>query len=418
MGVAINNVVCLQVVEDVFLDHGCIFQSSEMRLFLVLRRPCFRWSVAYTFVFVVLMPFIGQDLPYSVYRSAKWTYVTMQEKALDGHNRALVEAEVYLRTLEMRSRSLVVEDGFVDLVVVVVTSRRVVGLRPLGYLTRTVAALSRAAVSSAWPTSKQLFICDVNAGPAPHIEADRLRKYFHVVVRFPKANASAAILDPFEKEKQDYAFCLERALQLTSAYVLIVEDDAVALDNLFHVLPHMLHIPMLASGAHWWSHLKLYYPERWQGFSLDVRTALELLALFSITYAIWIALLGAWWRERRHRFWHAFAAGFLVVLLALSVGRQHLIELKQISGYLYSLAPDPACCSPAVLYNAKFAKLLVPYLLNEVQCSNGYPLDMALKSFVNRLQWPGFRVEPNLFRHIGLLSTMKGYSRYVEDFLM
>jgi len=368
---------------------------------------------AYACVFIVIMPFLAQDLIYSVYRSAKWTHVTMQEKVLDGHRQALLEAEVYLRTLEWRSKLLVPDDDLVDVIIVVVTSRRVMGSRTLGYLTRTVAALSRVAQSSSWPATKQLFICDVNAGPAPHLEADRLRQYFHVHVRFPNASASAVILDPFEKEKQDYAFCLQEALHFTTKYVLLVEDDAVVQENLFHVLSHILH-----TSTHSWSHLKLYYPERWQGFSTDIRTAVELTSVFGIASVIWSTVLYVGCHKHRKRLRHSAIGGVLVVLLALSIGRQHLIELKQVSPYLYSLSPDPACCSPAIFYNAEFARQLVPYLASEVQCSNTYPLDMALSSFVNRLQWPGFRVEPNLFRHIGLISTMKGYSRYVEDFLM
>lgn len=336
----------------------------------------------------------------------------MQEKVLDGHRQALLEAEVYLRTLEWRSKPLVPDDGLVDVMIVVVTSRRVVGSRPLGYLTRTIAALSRVARSSSWPATTQLFICDVNAGPAPHIEADRIRQYFHVRVRFPNTSVSSAILDPFEKEKQDYAFCLQEALRFREKYVLIVEDDAVAQDNLFGVLSHILR-----TTTHPWSHLKLHYPERWQGFSADIKTVLELTSIFGITHVIWTAILYIGWREQRKRFRHSVTGGVLVVLLALSVGRQHLIGLKQTSSHLYSLGPDPACCSPAILYDAEFARWLVPYLANEVRCSSTYPLDMALNSLVNRLQWPGFRVEPNLFRHIGLISTMKGYSRYIEDFV-
>lgn len=364
-------------------------------------------------MFIVIIPLLAQDLVFSVYLSAKWTHVTMQEKVLDGHRRALFEAEVYLRTLEWRSRPLVPDDGLVDVIIVVVTSRRVVGSRPLGYLTRTVAALSLVERSISWPATKQLFICDVNASPAPHIEADRLRQYFDVHVRFPNASTSAAILDPFEKEKQDYAFCLQEALRFTTKYVLLVEDDAVAQENLFSVLSHILH-----TQTHYWSHLKLYYPERWQGFSADIRTALELTSIFSITYVIWTAVLHVGWREQRQRYRHSVTGGVLVVLIALSIGRQHLVEMKQVSSHLYSLGPDPNCCSPAIFYNAEFARQLVPYLANEVRCSNTYPLDMALKSFVSQLQWPGFRIEPNLFRHIGLISTMKGYSRYVEDFLI
>jgi len=364
------------------------------------------------------MPFVGQDLVYSVYRSVDWTYVKMQEKVLDRHRVALLEAEVYLRTLELRSRPLIEDEVSVDLAVVVVTSSRLIRSRPAGYLTRTVAALSRSAARSDWPMTKQLFICDVNAGPAPHIEANRLRQYFHVIVRFPHPNASAVILDLFEKEKQDYAFCLQQALRFTSTYILIVEDDAVAQDDLFYILRHLLNTRTLALGTHSWSHLKLYYPERWQGFALDIRTAAELTALFCVTCVLWSAVLRMWSREERHIFRLSIPAGILIVLVALSTGRQHLMEVKRVSPYLYSLAADPACCSPAVLYNAEFAELLVPYLVNEVRCSNTHPLDMALNEFVSRLQLPGFRVEPNLFRHIGLISTMKGFSRHIEDFLM
>lgn len=384
-----------------------------MRRLSVCRRSCFKWIVAYAFVFIVALPFLGQDLVYSVYRSEKWTRARMQDMVLDGHRRALLEAEVYLRTLEWRSKPLTPDDGPVDLSIVVVTSRRVVGTQTLGYLTRSVAALSRVARGTSWPTTKQLFICDVNPGPAAHVEADRLRQYFHVHVRFPNASASAAILDPFEKEKQDYAFCLQEALHFTTNYVLVVEDDAVARENLFRVLAHILH-----TRTHSWSHLKLYYPERWQGFSTDIRTVLELTAVFGITYVIWTVVLYVGWHKQRKSFRHSVTGGVLVVLMALSVGRQHLTELKQVSPYLYSLGPDSACCSPAIFYSAEFARRLVPYLANEVRCSNTYPLDMALNSLVNRLQWHGFLVEPNLFRHIGLISTMKGYSRYIEDFLM
>ena len=157
-----------------------------MRRLPVCIRLYFKWICAYGFVFIVLMPFIGQDLVYSVFRSAEWTYVNMQEKVLDRHRVALLEAEVYLRTLELRTRPLIEDEVFADLAVVVVTSSRMIRSRPAGYLTRTVAALSRLAARSDWPMTKQLFICDVNAGPAPHIEANRLRQYFHVIVRFPR----------------------------------------------------------------------------------------------------------------------------------------------------------------------------------------------------------------------------------------
>ena len=414
-----NNIIFRKIIIGLISRHECIFRFDEMRLLPVHRRSCVRWIVAYAFVFIVLMPFFGQDLFYSPYRSGRWTNAAMRETALESHNRALLEAHVYLRTLDSRSRPLVPDNRSAEFTIAVVTSRRVVGRRPVGYLTRTVAALDHlpSSNSSSWPASKQLFICDVNAGPAPHVEADRLRKFFHAVVRFPNASASAAILDPFEKEKQDYAFCLQQALQFMSSYIVMVEDDAVAREDLFSALQHILSTRTLTSVPAW-SHLKLYYPERWQGFSLDIRTGLELLSLFCITYVLCIAVSGIFWHKQRERFRHAVAGGLLVVLLALSVGRQHLIELKRVSPCLYSLAPDPGCCSPAILYKAEFARLLIPYLVKQVRCSSDYPLDMALKSFVNHLHWQGFRVEPNLFRHIGLISTLKGLSRYIEDFLM
>jgi len=384
----------------------------------VCRRLPLRWIVAYAAMFLVVMPIVGQDLVYSAYRSAEWTAVAMRAKILQDHERRLAEAEEYIRTLEPRSRAPDPDDGLIDLTMVIVSSRRTEHSRPLGYLTRTAAALSRSTISAPWPATSQIFICDVNAGPAPHLEADRLRQFFHVVARFPNYSASAAILDPFEKEKQDYAFCLQRALQFTSTHILAVEDDAVARDDLFHVLPHILHSRTLAQRTTSWSHLKLYYPERWQGFSLDVRTMLELASVFCLAYAAWVAMIRLCWQEVRQSFCHGISGGVLAVLVAVSIGRQHLVELKRISLYFHSLAADPECCSPAIFYSAEFVRRLVPFLVNEVRCSNDYPLDMALSSFVGRLQWRGYRVEPNLFRHIGLISTTKGYSRHLEDFLM
>ncbi|XP_074139112.1 post-GPI attachment to proteins factor 4 isoform X2 [Sminthopsis crassicaudata] len=96
--------------------------------------------------------------------------------------------------------------------------------------------------------SYQLFLCDVD-GHSRHPDAALLANFIPATSRFasgPGLNASRAVFrNSFEKEKQDYAYCLEKSLQnYHPEYVLMVEDDAIPEEQIFSVLRHLLETSM------------------------------------------------------------------------------------------------------------------------------------------------------------------------------
>ena len=112
-----------------------------------------------------------------------------------------------------------------------------------------------------------------------------------------------------------------------------------------------------------------------------------------------------------------FLLGFIyLVLVALSVGRQHLINWRRISKGTYTVLPAPNCCSPAILYKADKAKELSDYL-KTLKCSATFPIDYAIDQFARDGGYSKFLIEPNLVQHIGMLSTLKSWSLHPEEFI-
>ena len=95
-------------------------------------------------------------------------------------------------------------------------------------------------------------------------------RYFH---RYSVEPGGLSQLNIKEKEKQDYAFCLEESLKSKPRYSLLVEDDAFPHPQLFHILYYILEIRKSAMASHRQTSYpsvvlfyKLYHPERLQGF--------------------------------------------------------------------------------------------------------------------------------------------------------
>ena len=79
------------------------------------------------------------------------------------------------------------------------------------------------------------------AGPGNHTEVESLSSLVDVSKRFPVNDPSSVIMDNYEKDKEDYAFCIDIALKYQPEYVLIVEDDAIPFANMLKVLKVVLN---------------------------------------------------------------------------------------------------------------------------------------------------------------------------------
>ena len=147
----------------------------------------------YGLSFLLLFPFLCHNLPYSIYWMPQDNKEIVKQVSSINHER-FVAASNYIRSIKAHT-----ETPHPVLTIGVVTVRRTMGHRPLGYLTQVMAKLHQlTSSSSAHPfPSVRLMICDANAGPGPHTEAEALQQDFHRKRRFPEPNPAAVIMDRY-----------------------------------------------------------------------------------------------------------------------------------------------------------------------------------------------------------------------------
>ena len=345
------------------------------------------------------------------------------------HNRRLIQADQYLNHIDADQTYKYFEslqkETHIDLAVGVVSVRRQHNNMRLDYLTQVMTRLMYLFNVDTAFQSKVLFICDTHAGPGKHDEALRLSKYVPIFQRFPNGNASFVIMDRFDKEKQDYAFCISKALEYHPRYVLIIEDDAVPRLDFFDVLYHILENYVQrkprddSHEVKYWAFVKLFYPQRWQGYSFELDRLMELVGIGILGGSIFLFTLLTC-NKRRYRtitkvVFFVFTALYCI-FCALSMGRQHILEIRRISKSLYRLLPAPNCCSPANVYPYDKALQLVRYLSHRT-CSPMFPLDALLDEFVEVNNYRSHLVEPSLVKHIGMVSSLKSGSTNLKEFI-
>ena len=241
----------------------------------------------YSVTFTLILPLMCSDWTYSTYYIRGLSKREMENKALEINVYYASEAKEKL----MKLKPHIVTEGRIgsDIAVGIVTLPRLIKGQTLNYLTQTFVKLYQSLFQDSEEVfpNKVLFVCDVFAGPGNHTEVKSLSSLVDVSKRFPINDPSAVIMDNYEKEKEDYAFCIDMALKYQPQYVLIVEDDAIPFANMLKVLKVVLNrfLENMSSDGNVlpqseeWAYLKLYYPERWKGFAFEVIPLLELMGL-------------------------------------------------------------------------------------------------------------------------------------------
>ncbi|KAL8576242.1 hypothetical protein ACOMHN_006165 [Nucella lapillus] len=298
------------------------------------------------------------------------------------------------------------------------------------YLTQSVASLLDVVNDTSLRRSYRVHICNIDDKPDQFLEAQVLEDVLPVFKRYGTPNVTvSAPSSIWEKLKTDYVYCMRQTLAGGARYVLLVEDDAVAHPDLLRVLEHVLDRVVEAPRARPVAYIKLYHPRRLLSYiSLEVERLTELLAL-SLTLG---ALLTCWRRGVLHAPrggvthdlgttppcsdpWTRWLGWMVVVaVLALAVGRTNLIELRRASPQLYQVTPTPSCCIPAVLYTPRGAADFADFLSN-VTCTARRSTDIRMDEFrvgpraggVGRGRGRGLLIQPSLFSHIGLVSSLR-----------
>ena len=224
------------------------------------------------------------------------------------------------------------------------------------------------------------------------------------------------------RQKDDFIVGLETALQYNSTYVLMMEDDALPSENLLKdlrfVLKHKMRWKFLKKRSDW-AFLKLYYPEKWQGYGWPELPELILIGALAGCLGVWVELK---FRNRRRNKKLSLCFTFImwtvyVILVVYTVGRAHWIELRKLSPFMYSVVNAPGCCTPCHLYQRTYARDLANFL-KSVHCNDTYPVDIAVDDFAKESNLERYLVMPNMVSHIGVHSSLSSRLKHFAEFYL
>ncbi|NP_001072549.1 transmembrane protein 246 [Xenopus tropicalis] len=299
-----------------------------------------------------------------------------------------------------------VPSGRTLLVVTIITTRRQAEYH---YLLQVAHSFLKQ-ISECGPNcyDVRLLICNVDLYPASHEDACLLSQLLSSVERHVEGQEDDSP-NIFEREKQDYAFCLSSTLEVFNPeYVLLIEDDAVAEAEIFSAFFELVHVRFSQEPLGGGLYTKLYHPERLQGYlNPEPMRILEWFGLGSLTglalnfgYTLLFYQLRFSWRQ-------FIALALYSMLMAELFGRHYILELRRILPALYNVVPATECCTPAMLFSESSARRTLVYL-DELTCKAGYAKDTALYRELGRRGERAWALEPNMVKHVGLFSTLRG----------
>ncbi|XP_077996806.1 GPI-N-acetylgalactosamine transferase PGAP4-like [Glandiceps talaboti] len=262
-------------------------------------------------------------------------------------------------------------------------------------------------------------VCNLNSDPDEHDEATILSKHVHVLSRnaTEEKREVSQSYTKHEKQKDDYGFCMQEMSKLNANYTLILEDDALPHWDFFEVLYHILETKieprygnMVNNSMDNLAYIKLYFPEKFQGFSWECEHLMELLSLGCIG-GISFACTYIFTTRKRGKWVIPYVFGICIIysiLVAMAIGRQNLLRIREFFPHQYVLRDAPRCCCPAVLYSRSNIDKIVRFLQSpDLTCNRSYPMVVAIADYIQSLGLEAYRIEPNIVDHIGHFSSLK-----------
>lgn len=392
--------------------------------------------ILYLVTFGVILPYLCHDHVYSRYFHGEKNSLDYVRRALYLNDHRLADADLYFSglpqkdpdILRLRFKSQLAEN--IDVAIGMITVSRLeqeVEFQSgrLGYLTQSAAALHKVT-SNSHLGNKRFFLCNVDAAPEKHTEALVLSRVIPTIQRFSTNASTPKGSDVFQKEKDDYSFCLKQGLALKPKYVMLLEDDVLVNSDTFLTTElilnsyveynHKRQDEMQPSQP--WLFLKLYYPEKWQGYGNEFSKIAELIAIGTLGGSIFaaISLLSRSTNKCFRMFiFFVLGAGYFTLLVFL-VGRPYVHHLRHFSPYFYRVVDAPDCCTQAILYPAAMGHGLADYL-DAVYSTSAFSVDLAIDKFALQENLKRHLVEPNLVKHIGMLSTVRTYAKSAAEFM-
>ena len=413
--------------------------------------------VIYGLIVCGFIIYITMDMPLSLLYSYSHTVGEMRGKAVAANNARVILAKEYIKRIESSMASkLTITGTELDLVVMIVSVSRQQH-KNASYLLQTAASMHNLLIQDTLFQRKTMFICNVDPTPSQNNDAELLQSHVYFINKVSLLNnmgiqsmASARLVnsglkDPARmKEIEDYVFCLNVSLSLKPRYILALEDDVLPTHDLFPILNYTLteinknnvrtSSRKTDTRRHpGFSFLKLYYPARWQGYELDFNTILELSVVFCLGFGISVLLELCSVRSRKHfgnckthdrKYRHdstrltrnqlACVMGVVCVICVSIIGRVNFIEFRRFTPRLMQLTRSRACCTQAMVYPAE----IVPTLVRHLVVNNTLNKDLAIYDFSVKYEIPGYQLQPNMFHHTGMTTSLSNITKHPEEFLL
>ncbi|ESO85055.1 hypothetical protein LOTGIDRAFT_131085 [Lottia gigantea] len=289
------------------------------------------------------------------------------------------------------------------------------------YLSQVVGKLLSLLKTQNTLKSYAIFLCNVHNDPDTFDEIKPLVKRF---TTFQRYTTKTYVSDgKFEKEKQDYVYCMNETLHRNVSYVFLIEDDAYPHADLFSVLEDVITKRIENKFSNPWipkrnvTFIKFYHVPYVLGFcSYEIERVPELLSV-SLFFGTLLCKVYLYFVKKKH-----LKVSYLWILcilyaslVAMCISRQHLLELRRLSKEFYLVTPTPSCCTPAMLYTQYGANLVINKM-SKARCKNGYGKDSLLDDIRRKNRLTALMVQPNLFQHIGIYSSLR-YSVNLDSIL-
>ena len=164
--------------------------------------------------------------------------------------------------------------------------------------------------------------------------------------------------------------------------------------------------------------IKLYVPDRLNGFAYDLDILLELVSYCCVGGGVSLLIQGLYDIARQKSVelsWRVFRIGIaLSFFTCVIVGRQSILEIRRLSKFLYRLIPANNCSTPCMVYPAPMIPFLVQWLAESPQ---DIAVDLSIASFREYYQAPAYHVQPNIVRHLGHVTSLE-HQHPIEEFLI
>ncbi|KAL7670581.1 hypothetical protein ACOME3_005517 [Neoechinorhynchus agilis] len=188
--------------------------------------------------------------------------------------------------------------------------------------------------------------------------------------------------------------------------LLILEDDVIStFSNWIHVNHLVMRRRIFEENPNLIM-VRLFYPEKYCNYSMELHCILELMATIVLVAMVLFKYFG--------KYFSTFIVLMMVDLFILT-GRPRMEKLRYIHSALLRLRLSPGCCTPAILMRPDSGLMLKLAHFMKDSINLSIPKDLVIDKFTQPCSG-SLTVEPNLFYHIGYVSTL-GTIRSLTEFL-